>query len=145
LLIQLFFKFMDLLTERRLRHMLALSCLRKAVFLRDRHEVPELMNLHRFGSSAGKPVLSKPLGSNSHSAPNTLLCVWTTPSRSAKSNLAMPSRNGRSPKINESPPAYSERPRPLTKREVEVVEWIAAGKRNREIGEILGCTSRTTL
>lgn len=55
----------------------------------------------------------------------------------------MPSRNGRSPKFNESPPAYSERPRPLTKRELEVVEWIAAGKRNREIGEILGCSSRT--
>src|SRR5205809_2582416 len=33
--------------------------------------------------------------------------------------------------------------RPLTKRELEVVEWIAAGKRNREIGEILGCSSRT--
>src|SRR5437764_12881146 len=34
-------------------------------------------------------------------------------------------------------------PRPLTKREREVVEWIAAGKRNREIGKILGCSSRT--
>jgi DNA-binding CsgD family transcriptional regulator len=55
----------------------------------------------------------------------------------------MPSRNGRSPKINERPPAYSARPRPLTQREFEVVEWIAAGKRNREIGEILGCSSRT--
>jgi DNA-binding CsgD family transcriptional regulator len=33
--------------------------------------------------------------------------------------------------------------RPLTKREVEVVEWIAAGKRNAEIGKILGCSSRT--
>src|SRR5205823_14722488 len=33
--------------------------------------------------------------------------------------------------------------RPLTKREIEVVEWIAAGKRNREIGKILGCSSRT--
>src|SRR5437764_13424354 len=34
-------------------------------------------------------------------------------------------------------------PRPLTRRELEVVEWIAAGKRNREIGKILGCSSRT--
>jgi DNA-binding CsgD family transcriptional regulator len=34
-------------------------------------------------------------------------------------------------------------PLPLTKREREVVEWIAAGKRNREIAEILGCSSRT--
>ena len=33
--------------------------------------------------------------------------------------------------------------RPLTKRELEVVEWIAAGKRNAEIGKILGCSSRT--
>ena len=33
--------------------------------------------------------------------------------------------------------------RPLTKREREVVEWIAAGKRNAEIGKILGCSSRT--
>jgi DNA-binding CsgD family transcriptional regulator len=31
----------------------------------------------------------------------------------------------------------------LTKRELEVVEWIAEGKRNREIGEILGCSERT--
>lgn len=55
----------------------------------------------------------------------------------------MPSRNGRSARINERPPRYSERPRPLTRRELEVVEWIAAGKRNREIGEILGCSGRT--
>ena len=33
--------------------------------------------------------------------------------------------------------------RPLTKRELEVVEWIAAAKRNGEIGQILGCSSRT--
>lgn len=31
----------------------------------------------------------------------------------------------------------------MTKRELEVVEWIAAGKRNGEIGQILGCSSRT--
>jgi DNA-binding CsgD family transcriptional regulator len=55
----------------------------------------------------------------------------------------MPSRNGKTAKINEPSPAYSEPPRPLTKRELEVVEWIAAGKRNREIGKILGCSSRT--
>src|SRR5436309_12560598 len=55
----------------------------------------------------------------------------------------MPSRNGATAKVNESPPAYSDPPRSLTKRELEVVEWIAAGKRNREIGEILGCSSRT--
>lgn len=55
----------------------------------------------------------------------------------------MPSRNGRSARVKERTPAYSERPRSLTKRELEVVEWIAAGKRNAEIGEILGCSSRT--
>src|SRR6476661_10134245 len=55
----------------------------------------------------------------------------------------MPSRNGRSPRVNEPPPNYSERPRALTARELEVVEWIAAGKRNREIAKILGCSART--
>src|SRR5436853_5436049 len=58
----------------------------------------------------------------------------------------MPSRNGR-PR-GDSAKAHPKRhallpSRPLTKRELEVVEWIAAGKRNREIGEILGCSSRT--
>lgn len=57
----------------------------------------------------------------------------------------MPTRNGR---VKEYPPRYgSKRPsmesRPLTKREREVVDWIAAGKRNSEIGQILGCSSRT--
>jgi DNA-binding CsgD family transcriptional regulator len=55
----------------------------------------------------------------------------------------MPSQNGDTATLNESPPAYSEAPRALTKRELEVAEWIAAGKRNSEIGEILGCSSRT--
>src|SRR5438874_9867599 len=58
----------------------------------------------------------------------------------------MPSRNSR-PR-GDSAKAHPKRPallhsRPLTKREREVVEWIAAGKRNREIGKILGCSSRT--
>jgi DNA-binding CsgD family transcriptional regulator len=34
-------------------------------------------------------------------------------------------------------------PRPLTARELEVVEWIVEAKRNGEIGEILGCSPRT--
>lgn len=34
-------------------------------------------------------------------------------------------------------------PRPLTRRELEVVEWIVAGKRNAEIGKIIGCSERT--
>lgn len=55
----------------------------------------------------------------------------------------MPSRNGRRP--GDSPRAGAQRTEasPLTKRELEVVEWIAEGKRNREIGEILGCSERT--
>ena len=58
----------------------------------------------------------------------------------------MPSRNGRqksdSAKTDAKRHASTES-RPLTKREREVVEWIAAGKRNREIGKILGCSPRT--
>jgi DNA-binding CsgD family transcriptional regulator len=58
----------------------------------------------------------------------------------------MPSQNSRV--SGESAKTASNRflssePRPLTKRELEVVEWIVEGKRNREIGEILGCSSRT--
>src|SRR5438874_5031058 len=58
----------------------------------------------------------------------------------------MPSRNSR-PR-GDSAKAHPKRPallhsRALTKRELEVVDWIAAGKRNREIGKILGCSSRT--
>src|ERR1043166_7721914 len=55
----------------------------------------------------------------------------------------MSSRNGKTARVKESADAYAEPTRRLTKRELEVAEWIAAGKRNREIGEILGCSSRT--
>lgn len=58
----------------------------------------------------------------------------------------MPTWNGRRndepTKLVRKPLAFTEA-RPLTKRELEVVEWIAAGKRNAEIGQILGCSSRT--
>ena len=55
----------------------------------------------------------------------------------------MPSRNGRrhgkskSLRVAETEPPY------LTQRELEVVEWIVAGKRNHEIGKILECSPRT--
>src|SRR6476619_535816 len=55
----------------------------------------------------------------------------------------MPSRNGRrngkpkSLRIAETEPPY------LTRRELEVVEWIVACKRNNEIGKILECSPRT--
>jgi DNA-binding CsgD family transcriptional regulator len=32
---------------------------------------------------------------------------------------------------------------PLTPREIEVLKWIAVGKRNSEIGTILACSPRT--
>ena len=32
---------------------------------------------------------------------------------------------------------------PLTPRQIEVVRWIAEGRRNAEIGEILNCSTRT--
>jgi DNA-binding CsgD family transcriptional regulator len=58
----------------------------------------------------------------------------------------MPSRNGRDsgdpPKLDAKRLASAES-RPLTPRELEVVEWIVGGKRNREIGQILGCSPRT--
>ena len=55
----------------------------------------------------------------------------------------MPSLNGRrngqsrSLRVAETEPPY------LTQRELEVVEWIVAGKRNSEIGKILECSPRT--
>jgi DNA-binding CsgD family transcriptional regulator len=55
----------------------------------------------------------------------------------------MPSRNGRrngqvkSLRIAETEPPY------LTTRELEVVEWIAEGKRNGEIAKIIECSPRT--
>ena len=58
----------------------------------------------------------------------------------------MPSRHARprgdSQRSSPKRLAFLE-PAVLTKREFEVVEWIAEGKRNREIGEILGCSERT--
>lgn len=58
----------------------------------------------------------------------------------------MPTRNGRQ-NGQSTKSAFkrlaSNESRPLTKRELEVVEWIAAAKRNAEIGQILGCSSRT--
>lgn len=51
-------------------------------------------------------------------------------------------QSGDPAKSGSNRPASAES-RPLTKRELEVAEWIAAGKRNGEIGQILGCSSRT--
>ena len=55
----------------------------------------------------------------------------------------MPSRNGhrnghsKKLRVAESEPPY------LTGRELEVIEWIVAGKRNNDIGKILECSPRT--
>ena len=48
---------MDLLTERRLRDVLALRRIGEATLLRDSDKVPELMNLHRRSDTPlGPPV-----------------------------------------------------------------------------------------
>jgi DNA-binding CsgD family transcriptional regulator len=55
----------------------------------------------------------------------------------------MPSRKSRrngdsiSARVAETEPPY------LTRRELEVIEWIVAGKRNGDIGKILECSPRT--
>jgi DNA-binding CsgD family transcriptional regulator len=55
----------------------------------------------------------------------------------------MPSRNGRRNgqvkrlRVAEDEPPY------LTRRELEVAEWIAEGKRNGEIAKIIECSPRT--
>ena len=56
----------------------------------------------------------------------------------------MPSRKSRRKKggSNGSRVAETEPPY-LTRRELEVIEWIVAGKRNSDIGRILGCSPRT--
>ena len=55
----------------------------------------------------------------------------------------MPSRNGRRNGQSKSPRVAEDEPPYLTRRELEVVEWIVAGKRNHEIGKILDCSPRT--
>src|SRR3982750_3777338 len=52
LLVQFRFQLLDLLAERRLRHMLAFRSVREATLLRNRNKIPELMNLHRRYSAA---------------------------------------------------------------------------------------------
>src|SRR6266699_49628 len=47
LLVQFLFQLMDLLTERRLRDVLALRRIGEATLFRDSDKVPELMNFHR--------------------------------------------------------------------------------------------------
>jgi DNA-binding CsgD family transcriptional regulator len=55
----------------------------------------------------------------------------------------MPSRKRRGKgavntlRVAETEPPY------LTQRELQVIEWIVAGKRNDEIGKILECSPRT--
>jgi DNA-binding CsgD family transcriptional regulator len=45
--------------------------------------------------------------------------------------------------MSASSSARSDEPESLTPREMEVVSWIGRGKRNEEIGQILGCSTRT--
>ena len=55
----------------------------------------------------------------------------------------MPSRNSRRNGASNSARVAETEPPYLTRRELEVVEWIAAGKRNSEIAKILECSPRT--
>ena len=58
----------------------------------------------------------------------------------------MPSGNGRdsgNPPNPKQEHLASGELRPLSPRELEVAEWIAAAKTNPEIGEVLGCSPRT--
>lgn len=52
-------------------------------------------------------------------------------------------RHSRNSPAHASKWIVSLEPRPLTKREREVVEWIAEGKRNDEIAKIIECSPRT--
>jgi DNA-binding CsgD family transcriptional regulator len=54
----------------------------------------------------------------------------------------MSSRNGESVKLRSARVAETEPPY-LTQRELQVIEWIVAGKRNSDIGKILDCSPRT--
>src|SRR5205823_12250496 len=72
--------------------------------------------------------------------------IADAPTASYEGQPSMPSRTDRrksdSAKPDEKRPISSESS-PLTTRELEVVEWIVAGKRDREIAEILECSPRT--
>ena len=43
----------------------------------------------------------------------------------------------------EAEPPSALRPNPLTQREMDVLEWVARGKTNRDVAEILGMSPRT--
>ncbi|MDY0048704.1 MAG: helix-turn-helix transcriptional regulator, partial [Thauera propionica] len=43
----------------------------------------------------------------------------------------------------EAEPPAALLPNPLTQREMDVLEWVARGKTNRDVAEILGMSPRT--
>jgi DNA-binding CsgD family transcriptional regulator len=55
----------------------------------------------------------------------------------------MPSRNPRRNGASNGDRVAETEPPYLTHRELEVIEWIVAGKRNGDIGKILECSPRT--
>lgn len=55
--------------------------------------------------------------------------------------LAREMNAGMNPDERTSPPAAL--PNPLTPREMDVLEWVARGKTNRDVAEILGMSPRT--
>src|SRR5213595_826235 len=68
-MVQFRFQLLDLLTQRRLRDMLAFRCMGEATFLGNSDKITELMNLHR-GQSARSNVLSKTLRKPAPLLPN---------------------------------------------------------------------------
>lgn len=44
---------------------------------------------------------------------------------------------------DEAEPVAAQLPNPLTQREMDVLEWVARGKTNRDVAEILGMSPRT--
>ena len=59
---------MDLLTERRLRYVLALRRVREATFLRDGDKVAQLMNLHRAILSCERRFVEAAIGVRAHAS-----------------------------------------------------------------------------
>jgi|SRR5947208_15421038 len=65
---QFLFQLMDLLTERRLRDVLALRRVREATFLRDSDKVPQLMNLHHAILSCERRFVEAAIGVRAHAS-----------------------------------------------------------------------------
>jgi len=83
-------------------------------------------------SAGGVDYLVKPV------VPDELVARLQAHLRVAREmNAAMRARG------EEAAPAAALLPNPLTQREMDVLEWVARGKTNRDVAEILGMSPRT--